>query len=81
VSKQFDNRNRGALFRDDSKASTDDRDYSGSLNVEGTDYWVSAWIKTSKAGKKYMSLSVKPKVEKPDTTRSLRDDLEDEVPW
>jgi hypothetical protein len=29
----FDNTNRGALFRDDRKTKETDRDYSGSLNV------------------------------------------------
>ena len=40
-----------------------DRDYSGSVNADGTDYWVSAWLKTSRAGTKYLSLSLKPKAE------------------
>jgi hypothetical protein len=57
----FDNTNRGALFKDDKKAKDTDRDYSGSINVDGVEYWVSGWIKTSKKGTKFLSLSVKPK--------------------
>jgi hypothetical protein len=59
--------NRGALFRNEDKTEGDDRerDYSGSLDVEGVAYWVSGWVRTSKAGKKYLSISIKPKVEKP----------------
>jgi hypothetical protein len=63
---EYDNRDRGALFRNDDKDPNNDkdRDYRGTLNCDGVEYWVSAWIKTSKAGKKYLSLSVKSKVEK-----------------
>src|SRR5262249_36016922 len=63
----YDNTNRGALFRNDDKDPNNDkeRDYSGSLDVEGAGYWISGWGRTSKAGKKYLSLSVKPKQAKP----------------
>src|SRR5262249_36036176 len=48
----YDNRNRGALFRNDDKDPNDDkeRDYSGTLDVEGTEYWLSGWVRTSKNG-------------------------------
>jgi hypothetical protein len=58
---QFDNTNRGAIFRDDGKTKETDRDYSGTLNVEGTEYWVSGWLKTSAKGVKFLSLSIKRK--------------------
>lgn len=58
---EYDNKNRGALFRNDKKEEEKHPDYRGTINVAGTDYWLDAWIKESKAGKKYMSLSVKPK--------------------
>jgi uncharacterized protein (DUF736 family) len=58
----FDNTNRGALFKntDDDKVEGKHPDYRGRLNVNGTDLWLSAWIKTSKNGMRYMSLAVKP---------------------
>jgi hypothetical protein len=64
---EYDNTNKGALFRNDDKNPNDDRgrDYNGTLNVEGTEYWISGWVRTSKNGKKYLSLSVKPKQDKP----------------
>jgi len=59
---QYDNSNRGAIFKNDDKQQDNHPDYKGSLNVNGVDLWVSGWIKTSeKTGKKFMSLSVKPK--------------------
>lgn len=59
--KQYDDTNRGALFKNERKEQESHADYRGSLNVDGTDYWVSSWIKTSKNGQKFMSLSVKRK--------------------
>jgi hypothetical protein len=65
---EYDNTNRGALFKNDRKDKDSQPDYKGSLNVAGTDLWISAWLNTSKDGKKYMSLSVTPKEEqKPQT--------------
>jgi hypothetical protein len=56
----FDDTNRGALFRE-KKEKESDRDYSGTINIGGVEYWLSGWVKTSKKGAKYLSLSVKPK--------------------
>jgi len=59
---QYDNTNRGALFKNDDKQSDNHPDYKGSINVNGVDMWVSGWLKTSeKTGNKFMSLSVKAK--------------------
>lgn len=56
-----DRSNQGALFKNDKEGKESRPDYRGTLNVNGTDFWISAWIKSSKAGQKYMSLSVQPK--------------------
>lgn len=61
---EYDNTNRGALFKNKDKDAENHPDYKGNLNANGTEYWVSAWIKTSKAGEKYMSVSIVPKEEK-----------------
>jgi uncharacterized protein (DUF736 family) len=53
--------NSGSLFRNEKKASEKHPDYSGSITIGGIDYWLSGWVKESKAGKKFFSLSVKPK--------------------
>ena len=58
---EFDNTNRGALFKNDKKETDSHPDYKGSVNVGGVDMWLSAWLKKSKEGKTYMSLSVQPK--------------------
>ena len=62
---EYDNTNSGALFKNKDKETDKHPDYNGQINVGGTEYWLAAWIKKSKAGQTYMSLAVKPKDGKP----------------
>ena len=63
---EYDNTNRGVLFKNDAGNNPKRPQYRGSLNVNGTDYNISAWIKESrKDGSKFMSLSVEPKKDRP----------------
>lgn len=88
--KQFDDTDRGVLFKNDRKDSENHPDYRGSINVGGVDYWLSAWIKESAKGK-FMSLSVKAKDAQMPAARqpapanggaSFRDDLGgDDIPF
>ena len=63
---QYDNTNSGILTRND-KGDNDKRpDYRGSINVAGTEYWISGWIRdgregTKLEGQKYLSLKVEAK--------------------
>lgn len=59
----YDNTNQGALFENRNRQSDRSPDYKGTLNVDGTEYWVSAWVKTSRKGEDYISMSVTPKEE------------------
>lgn len=59
----FDNNNRGSLFRNDKKLEDKHPDMNGSINIDGTEYWISGWKKVSKAGSGFISLSVRPKAE------------------
>ena len=55
--------NSGALFKADAaKKAANPKwpDYEGNAEVDGADYWISAWVKEGKSGK-FMSLSFKPK--------------------
>jgi uncharacterized protein (DUF736 family) len=85
---EFDNTDRGVLFNNKERKSKDtDPDYSGSINFNGVDCWLSGWIKESKEGKKYFSLSVKPKeqqarqVSQPTRKAARVDDMEDDLPF
>jgi uncharacterized protein (DUF736 family) len=60
---QYDNTNSGALFKNDRKETDRHPDYRGDANINGKDVWVAAWIKESKNGKKFMSLSFTEKDE------------------
>lgn len=79
----YDNTNRGVLFKNDRKEQPNHPDYKGSLNVDGVDYWVSAWIKEGAKGK-FMSLSINPKeqaapapkAKAPVKTVAIEDDLD-----
>lgn len=61
MSREFDNTNRGVLFRNERKETDNHPDYKGSVNVGGVEFWLAAWIKTSGKGNKFMSLAVTPK--------------------
>ena len=54
----FDNTNRGAAFRKDN-ANPKAPKWSGPINVEGKDFEISIWEKTSKNGDVFLSLVVK----------------------
>lgn len=60
MNRQYDNNLRGALFKNDRKETEQHPEYTGSCEINGQKYWVSAWIDTIKGGeskgKKYMSL-------------------------
>ena len=89
----YDNTNSGLLMKNDRKETDKHPDYRGSINVNGQDFWLSAWIKdgregTKLAGQKYMSPSVQPKesqapsVESPRaTTGQLLDKMDDNLPF
>lgn len=84
---EYDNSNRGVLFKNEEKQQDNHADYNGSINVNGAEFWLNAWIKTSKAGKKFMSLSVKPKMarEHPGAPKNppapKGEDFDDEIPF
>jgi len=80
----YDNTNRGVLFKNDRKEGTAHPDYKGNINVGGVEYWLSAWIKEGKSGK-FMSLSVTPKErQKPEKTpgpTKREETTDDEIPF
>lgn len=79
----------GALFRNDEKETESHPDYRGNIRINGQDYWLSAWIKETKAtGKKYMSLAAQPKQERkvtpadaPEIPPKKGEEFDDEIPF
>jgi len=61
--QQYDNTNRGVLFINGRKSKDNHPDYTGKIDIDGKERWLSAWVKTSKDGKKFLSLSLGNPVE------------------
>lgn len=53
----MDNTNRGAIWKNEDKESDTHPDFKGQLNVEGVEYWVSAWKRKPDANPKAPALS------------------------
>lgn len=61
---EYDNTNSGALFVKKNKKSEKSPDYDGKINVEGKDWAIAGWKRTSKNGNTFLSLKVsEPRVE------------------
>ena len=76
--------NSGALFVNDRREKDTHPNAKGSATIDGVEYWVSAWTKTDRNGKKFQSLSFEPK-DKQQASRGgyapPADDLSDEIPF
>ena len=59
MSQQYDDTNRFALFKNDKGDNPKRPDYTGKINVNGTEYRMSAWIREGQRGK-FMSGSIEP---------------------
>lgn len=74
--------NSGILSRNKDKQSEKHADYKGEAEVDGVQYWLSAWVKEGKNGK-FFSIAFKPK----DTQRrageesQVRHDEDDDLPF
>lgn len=85
----FEQRNdSGALFRNEKKRDGDNLpDYVGQAKVQDHEYDISAWIKTSSKGTKYMSIAFKPPWQAsrgtapPKAEPKTVADLDDDIPF
>lgn len=75
----YDDTNRGALFKNDKKEKDTHPDYKGPMNFNGQEGWLAAWLKKSKDGRTYMSLSWDPKDGEREAAKA--DDLDDSIPF
>lgn len=53
----YDKTNKGVLFKNDRKQSDKHPDYTGRINIQGVEHWLSAWINDGAKGK-FMSLAI-----------------------
>lgn len=62
----YDNTNSGIMYRNENRKTDKHPEFTGSINVDGTDYWLSGWVNEGKQGgklegKKYFSIKLNPK--------------------
>lgn len=62
----YDNNMKGMLSRNDRKQNPNHPDFRGTCTINGVEYWIDGWTKDGKPGgkmegRKYFSLSFKPK--------------------
>lgn len=89
MAQQYDNTNRGVLFKNNRKEKDTHPDYTGTGNWQGQDFQISAWLKEGKNGKffsfafqeQYVPGADKPKEEAKANGYQKQDDLEDDVPF
>jgi redox-regulated HSP33 family molecular chaperone len=62
--KQFDNTNTGVLFKAKEQKTEKHPGYTGTINIDGQEFRLAGWVRQSKQGEKFFSLSVSPKEKK-----------------
>ena len=75
---EYDNNNRFSLFKNDRKEKDTHPDLTGTINVEGVEYYLNAWTKEGKKGK-FISGNIKLKEAKsePKPVAATADPFED----
>jgi hypothetical protein len=86
----YDNTNTFTLFKNDKGDNQKRPDYTGTINIVGAEFQLSAWIREGKKGK-FMSGTVQPKRDarqpagneaKPNVhAKAGFDDFEDDIPF
>ncbi len=89
----YDNTNRGSIWKNKKKRpGKQDADFTGSLNVNGVEYWVNGWKRKedASADAPALSFSIRPKDDQGVTPkradpissgRSLRAEMDDDIPF
>lgn len=84
----YDNRNKGSIWKNDDKQKDTHPDFKGSLNVDGVEYWVSAWKRKPGANPAApaltFSIQLKEQRQRQAQSRPVQsqaDDFGDEIPF
>tara|TARA_B110000971_G_scaffold220157_1_gene262983 strand:- start:801 stop:1061 length:261 start_codon:yes stop_codon:yes gene_type:complete len=79
--------NSGSMFKNERKEKETHPDYKGTAMVGGVEMWMSAWLKTSGSGTKFMSFSFQPKEQQQAALPAARQaaqpapELDDDMPF
>ncbi len=70
----YETTNRGQIWKNDKKGTDKHPDFTGTLDVDGQAFWVSAWKRKPDANPRApaLSFSIKPKEERQDLQRPDR---------
>ena len=80
----YDNTNRGQIWPNDEKLTDKHPDFQGSLDVEGVEYWVSAWKRKPGENPKAPSLkfTIKKKEKRKENKKEDNDEFkDDDIPF
>jgi len=64
----------GSLFKNKKKRGPKDPDSTGSMTVDGVEYWLSGWTNETKDHEKYVAFKIRPKDDQQSSGRSVDDD-------
>jgi hypothetical protein len=79
---EYDPTNRFTLRKNKNPKNEKSPPYTGSINVDGSEYWLNAWIQ-EKGGDKFFSGSIRRKEELgiQSAPKKLSDQLDDDIPF
>jgi len=75
--------NSGSMFKNNRKENDRQADMTGSIMVDGQEYWLNAWRKVDKNGNPWYSFSVKKKEGRPASMAPSRNNIpdDDQIPF
>ena len=76
----YDNNNRGALWKNDKQTTDKHPNLKGQAEINGVEYWVSAWTSKEGGKKPLVSLSFTPKEEQAQSAAPV-EDFADDLPF
>lgn len=74
----YDNTNRGAVWKAKERKTDKHPSHTGSINIEGIDYWLNGWVGTEQ-GKPSMTFSAKPKEAKEAPQSNDQEDIDSSI--
>jgi hypothetical protein len=84
TNNEYDNTNRGAIFKAKEKRTERSPDRTGEITVfcphckATTEFWLSGWIKKARSGQVFLSLACNPKE---DVQGQTSDDIDEDIPF
>lgn len=69
MAQDYDNTNRGQIWRNEKKETDKHPDFTGTLNVDGVEFWVSAWKRKADANEKAPALSFSVKLKESNSNK------------